>query len=210
MAAAAKNGSWDLATAGGPSFWIYAVNPSPYGFQVNSPWVRLATDTSNYADYNPSTDLLGTLNQWVWVSIPLAGDATWQRTVTGSPNHSNINWIEIHADTWDAGFTLWLDDFGFTTPMVLLQGLTAVAGNASVALTWQKFNDVTGNFNHYAVYRDLRIHLDGREDPPGHDRQYQHARLHGQHRPQRHQLLLRRDGRVHRRRRDHPGSIRRA
>lgn len=152
-APAAKDGNWDLAAAGGPSFWIYAVNTTSYGFQVNSPWIRLATDAANYADYHPTTNLLGKLNTWIRVTIPLAGDATWQRTVTGSPNYTSINWIEIHADTWDAGFILWVDDFGFTTPMAPPQGLTAVAGNASVALAWQQFDAVIGQFNHYAVYR---------------------------------------------------------
>jgi hypothetical protein len=54
--------------------------------------------------------------------IPLTGDASWIRTVTGSPTLSEVTGIEIHADTWDYGFTLWLDGLTFETDPAAVGG----------------------------------------------------------------------------------------
>jgi hypothetical protein len=44
--------------------------------------------------------------------VPLAGGSGWTRTVSGGPL-SQVNWVEIHTDTWDAGVDLWLDAVTF-------------------------------------------------------------------------------------------------
>jgi hypothetical protein len=54
--------------------------------------------------------------------IPIAGDGTWQRTTFGSPTLSAINYIEIHADTWGYGFTLWMDGVRFEPPLPPITG----------------------------------------------------------------------------------------
>jgi len=57
---------------------------------------------------------------WRSYEIPLyAGSATqngWRRTPHGSPELSNIQYLEVHADTWGHGFTLWLDGVSFDLP----------------------------------------------------------------------------------------------
>jgi hypothetical protein len=49
--------------------------------------------------------------------IPLDADASvqdgWRRLMFGTPDMSTISSFEIHADTWDYGFTLWLDGVRF-------------------------------------------------------------------------------------------------
>ena len=49
--------------------------------------------------------------------IPLDASSTenngWRRTPQGSPDFSHIQYVEIHADTWDHGFTLWVDGVSF-------------------------------------------------------------------------------------------------
>ena len=54
--------------------------------------------------------------------IPIAGDATWQRTTFGTPTLTEMNYIEIHADTWGAGFTLWMDGVRFDPPLPPIVG----------------------------------------------------------------------------------------
>ena len=43
----------------------------------------------------------------------MEGDAVWSRTEVGNVSLSDIRGIEIHADTWDYGFSLWVDGVGF-------------------------------------------------------------------------------------------------
>jgi len=113
----ARNANWDLSGIAQVRFWVYAENPSPYGFQNASPWIRLGTGasaTTNYYQYQTTTTILnGALGTWLQITIPLAGDGSWQRTAIGTPNLADIDWLEIHADTWDYGFTLWLDGLEF-------------------------------------------------------------------------------------------------
>jgi len=35
------------------------------------------------------------------------------RSVVGTMSLSQVNYVEIHADTWDYGFTLWVDGVQF-------------------------------------------------------------------------------------------------
>ena len=146
---------WDLlgGGSGGVEFWVYAENPN-LAFQGGSPWVRLATSGSDYYEYTPAWDILNDARgQWLELSIPLAGDDFWTATAVGNPDFTNVNYIEIHADTWGAGFTLWFDGLSFDVPLAPPRGLTAIAGNQQVALSWQRYDDLTGTFDQYAIYR---------------------------------------------------------
>lgn len=115
-APAARDAQWDLRRCTDVAFWVYAVNPN-LDFQDNNPWIRLGSSESDYIELRPSVDLLDTaLDQWLYITIPLAGDATWTRTDVGSPDLAAVAFVEIHADTWDAGFTLWIDGLAFNSP----------------------------------------------------------------------------------------------
>jgi outer membrane protein assembly factor BamB len=118
---------WDLSSAQYLKVSFYAVNPSPIGFQSGSPWIRLKDADNNYFEYQyfqngGPVDLLNQArNTWRRYQIPLNASSTeqngWRRTAVGSPNLAHIQYVEIHADTWDAGFTLWLDGVGFDPPL---------------------------------------------------------------------------------------------
>jgi hypothetical protein len=152
----AEDGAWDVlgSGSGGVEFWVYADNPN-LGFQSGSPWVRLATGPGDYYEYTPAWDILNDARgQWLKLRISLAGDDFWTATPIGSPDLTNVNFIEIHADTWDAGFTLWLDGLSFDVPLAPPRGLAAIAGNQQVALAWRVYDDLAGTFDHYAIYRD--------------------------------------------------------
>ena len=48
--------------------------------------------------------------RWMPVSIPIEGDASWQRTTTGQVQMDRIDAISIGLDSWGGDpFTIWLD-----------------------------------------------------------------------------------------------------
>ncbi len=110
-----KDAGWDLlaAESGGVGFWAWAENPN-IGFQNGSPWIRLCTTESDYIELHATSDILNSARgRWVFLNVPLTGDASWSVSNVGQPDLSSINWIEIHADTWDFGFSLWIDGLTF-------------------------------------------------------------------------------------------------
>jgi hypothetical protein len=120
----ANGARWDLTNAVTFSFEIYAENPSPVGFQME-PIVRLVDLDGKAVEYrywrngSPYTLWSDARGSWLSVDIPLdAADRPstgWRRTGRGAPDWSRIRTVEIHADTWDSGFTLWFDDMHFVT-----------------------------------------------------------------------------------------------
>lgn len=151
----ARNANWDFTYVQALRFRVYAENPSPYDFQNNSPWIRLGTGPgtgnywqyqANYEAYNPA------VGNWVELVIPFDGDATWSRAKVGNPNRADIDYIEIHADTWDAGFTVWYDGMAFDAVPLNPTGLAAIAGDSVVNLSWDPYINRPG-FQHFAIYR---------------------------------------------------------
>ena len=89
-------------------------------YSANSPTVRLYTDDENYFTYQSEKTYLSPLNyadlgggqwrsEWVNLYIPYNGDENWSLTVNGSPDLSDINYIEFTADTSGDGTELWID-----------------------------------------------------------------------------------------------------
>lgn len=151
-APAARDADWDLTPVARIQFWVYAINTN-LSFQNQSPWVAVGSSTGQW-EYRPSYDLLNDArNTWLHIDIPLAGDSFWQRTQVGSPSLTDIDFIEIHADTWGAGFTLWVDGLTFDETPALPDGLMALAGDNRVALAWRPYVAGT-SFGYFAVYRD--------------------------------------------------------
>jgi hypothetical protein len=108
---AAQNGFWDFTALAEPgiSFWVWAENPN-LGFQNGSPWVQFHTTAGDFFELHARSEFLNAARgRWIQAQVPLAGDVAWEATAFGNPDESLINWIEIHADTWGAGFTLWID-----------------------------------------------------------------------------------------------------
>lgn len=128
--------SWNITSFKQLAFWTYSVNNTPLGFQGNQPVVVLSSATGSYR-YTPSNQDM--LNQgWQKHHIPLAGDGFWQRQTIGTPDLANITSLEIHQDTWDAGFTVYYDGMQFSTRNVTdlpLAGPAAPAGVTAGAVT---------------------------------------------------------------------------
>ncbi len=101
-------------------FFVKANDPSPAGWQddlsqdLGSPGVVLGSSAGATITYTYPVPLLPTnlANGWTYIEIPLGGGNGWTMTNNGG-SLSNVNWVEIHADTWDAGFDLWVDAVSF-------------------------------------------------------------------------------------------------
>ena len=107
----AGNAHWYLRSTDALSFWTYAINTTPIGFQGNQPVVVLKTATGRFT-YTPNGQFT-TNNAWSFHRVPLAGSSRWARTSTGTPSLTDVNQIEIHQDTWDSGFTIFYDGLKF-------------------------------------------------------------------------------------------------
>ncbi|MGQ9455612.1 MAG: outer membrane protein assembly factor BamB family protein [Armatimonadota bacterium] len=127
------NVQWDLRAATALQISFYAVNNN--SFQNGSPWIRLKDSNGNYFQYQyylngyPYDLLNNAWNRWqshtipLWTSAP--GDG-WRQTIFGNPDPAHVTSLEIHADTWDYGFTLWVDGVRFLFPSAPVVGLPAV------------------------------------------------------------------------------------
>ena len=138
---------WDLTQARVLTLSLKAENPSPYGFQNASPWIRLISENGGYVEFQYYAngypgDVLNDC-RGAWQSYRILIDAStdqtdgWRRTLVGAPDLTRIQALEIHADTWDYGFTLWVDGLSLDAPTVL----PAVAGKAHllqpVGMGWE-------------------------------------------------------------------------
>jgi parallel beta-helix repeat protein len=116
---AARNAGFDLTGKSTLAFWLKKTNTNPIGWQDNvivNPTIRLGTDSANYFEYSPQSDVFQAADEeswygWQYVRVPLAGSAFWTRTQVGNP--SLTNYVELVTDTWGYGYTIWIDGLGF-------------------------------------------------------------------------------------------------
>ncbi len=103
---------WILSDADTLYFWVRTIKQPQYGFQFFS--IRIGDDHGNYYKYTASPTLLNAANLvWKQYKMPLAGNSQFSRSVSGAMSLDQVNYVEIHADTWDYGFTLWVDGVQF-------------------------------------------------------------------------------------------------
>jgi parallel beta-helix repeat protein len=110
--------SWSLLEEDTLTFYLKSANSSPYGFQFCS--VILGNDCGGYYKYTASAGsiLNPTIGHWKERRVPLAGSSPWTRTAYGNISFEEISYVEIHADTWDHGFDLWIDAVTFNGSFV--------------------------------------------------------------------------------------------
>ncbi len=104
-------------------FWVRTIRQPQYGFQFFS--VRIGDDHGNYYKYTASPTLLNAANlMWKQYKFPLSGGGQFTRSAVGAMSLEQVNYVEIHADTWDYGFTLWVDGVQFA-PCSPIVGIAA-------------------------------------------------------------------------------------
>jgi len=91
--------------------WEYPVNTTPVGWQDLQPIVVIRT-TGGTITLPPDSPLTG-YSVWQQYNVPFDGGVRWTRTTSGTPDLRHVTQIEIHHDTWDAGFRIWLDGIRF-------------------------------------------------------------------------------------------------
>lgn len=109
-----RQAGWDLNTTTRISGFFRAQNRNAYGWQGEWPTFVIGT-TGGTITLKPDQNLLPLeATEWIFVDAPLMGGEGWTRTETGSPNLANVDYVEIHTDTWDYGtYYVWVDGLVF-------------------------------------------------------------------------------------------------
>jgi hypothetical protein len=108
FAPATQDLAFDASTSTALGFFVRARNLNQYAWQGNYPVVVLASAAGEIR-FEPDAALLPkSPAEWFWLSLPLAGGAGWTRVDDGAAL-SQVDWVELRADTWAAGFDIWVD-----------------------------------------------------------------------------------------------------
>jgi hypothetical protein len=104
-------------------FWVRTIKNPVIGFQYFH--IRIGDFKGNYYKYTASTSILNAAHLvWKRYQFPLSGNSTFSRTMVGNMNLDSTNYVEFHADTWDYGYTLWLDGLQFSPCDPPIMGIT--------------------------------------------------------------------------------------
>ncbi|MEQ4206625.1 discoidin domain-containing protein [Actinopolymorpha sp. B9G3] len=112
----------DASDADQLEFWLASEQEIRDGFEGNQPVIRLIQDADNYVEYTPAKNYLSPWSLpnyearggWQRVVVPLGGDTTWAREVTGSPDLEAVTALELHTTASGGPYRLWLDALSFT------------------------------------------------------------------------------------------------
>jgi hypothetical protein len=138
---------WQLSETDTLIFWLKTLNTTGYGFQYHH--IRIGNLCGGYYKYSGSPSPLNAANgTWKKIKVPLAGGGSpynYVRTAVGTVSLDDISYVSIHADTWDFGFTIWLDGVQFSSFPTGLPDLSGKSGgfslypnptNGSVNMLW--------------------------------------------------------------------------
>ncbi|MCK5821619.1 MAG: right-handed parallel beta-helix repeat-containing protein [Bacteroidales bacterium] len=103
---------WNLTEDDTLKFWIKTIKNPRYGFQGF--FIRIGNFDHGYYQYTiPASDLNNAHNRWRHYNMPLKGTSKFVRSQEGYMDLDQVNYVEFHADTWDFGYTLWVDGVQF-------------------------------------------------------------------------------------------------
>jgi parallel beta-helix repeat protein len=127
--------SWQLTENDTLYFWVRTIKNPQGGFQYYH--IRIGDHKGNYYKYTAQPGYLNNANNlWKRYKVPLTGGLGYTRTEVGTMSLDNVNYVEFDADTWDYGFTLWVDGVQFSP----CDPITSVP------------NDPVSGIRHLAVY----------------------------------------------------------
>jgi len=122
---------WSLTSQDTLYFWVRTIPNIMIGFQYFH--IRIGDVAGNYYKYTASATLLTSANLiWKQYKVPLAGNSQFNRTMVGTMSLDKVNYVEFHADTWDYGYTLWVDgvQFQICSPVTAIPPETGAGTNA--------------------------------------------------------------------------------
>ncbi len=109
-----RNARWDLRGADRFVVHLKPENDNSPQFQGNWPVFVLGADTGARIVYRPARNLLNQhLNAWRRYEVPLAGGGEFTRSVEGAIDLGAVDYFEVEADTWGAGFRIRIDGLVF-------------------------------------------------------------------------------------------------
>ena len=115
---------WQLSETDTLRFWVRTIRQPQYGFQYFS--IRVGDAQGNYYKYTAPVSLINAANlSWKQYLFPLSGNTQFVRSTTGAMSLEQANYVEFHADTWDYGFTLWVDGVQFAPCEPVITAVTA-------------------------------------------------------------------------------------
>ena len=132
-----------------------ALNLSPNGWQIAAPIIVVEDTTGARMTLSPDANSLpvdGTT--WVDIRAPRAGGSGWTRTGANVDLH-RVRALELHADTWDSGFTWDVDAVMFTGLFDACSGTPApftAAASARATTATVTYSAVAGAVG-YNIYR---------------------------------------------------------
>jgi parallel beta-helix repeat protein len=104
--------SWSLTDNDTLYFWVRTIKQPQFGFQYFH--VRVGDHKGDYFKYTAAVSLLNAANNsWKRYKFPLSGGLGFNRSTVGAMTLDDVNYVEFDADTWDYGFTLWVDGVQF-------------------------------------------------------------------------------------------------
>jgi len=114
-------------------------------------YIRVGNNCGGYFKYTGNAAPLDAANgQWKLIKVPLAGGGSpysYSKSQIGDVSLSEINYVSVHADTWDFGFGIWLDGVHFT--------------NFGVGEQEQFVQDLEVNIYPNPVIDMVNIHIEG-------------------------------------------------
>ncbi|MCD6331816.1 MAG: right-handed parallel beta-helix repeat-containing protein, partial [Bacteroidales bacterium] len=97
---------WSLSESDTLFLWIRTIKNPPFGFQACH--IRVGCYNHGYYKYAVSESVFTNAHKhWSRLAIPLRGSRTFHRTEEGFMDLNQVSYVEIHADTWGFGYTLW-------------------------------------------------------------------------------------------------------
>jgi len=104
---------WSLNNTDTLYFWVRTIKYIPSGFQYFH--IRIGDYKGDYYKYTSFPSLLNAANlTWKRYQFPLSGGTNFSRSTVGNMTLDSVNYVEFHADTWDYGYTLWVDGIQFS------------------------------------------------------------------------------------------------
>lgn len=151
---------WSLTSTDTLYFWVRTIKEIPSGFQYFH--IRIGDYKGNYYKYTSFPSLLNAANlTWKRYQFPLSGGPNFSRSTVGNMNLDSVNYVEFHADTWDYGYTLWVDGVQFSPCDPPMTGILVnpAPDDFNLKVYPNPFSDFTNIFYELKSAQNIRLSI---------------------------------------------------